>query len=266
MVKVLFVSVITFFTLFCLSCTTADLRSGYQIAPADSEEHASAMALYAEALELHGLKQWNQKSGQNIRMINTWHSTTVRLFTPVEDSTAYMQVRMNAKKETNDVRILDETGTTTLKHFGVEKDRSYEVTDGNKQYSQSSSVFLYARPMQNYIQWLFTLSGMPVQRSAGQATIDGQQYTVIYMADSAEVRPLESVNQYLVYIANDSKRITYIQYTVREMLSSYTGSLKYSDFRTVDDSILLPYQIDVGAGLPQETRYHDFTIRSVTFD
>lgn len=98
----------------------------------------------------------------------------------------------------------------------------------------------------------------------GTKTIDGIRSEGI-LASWNTIEPQKDIDQYLVWIDADTKRIVKVEYTVRDAYRFVTGAAHFQDYRDYD-GILLPSVLPVESNLLRKGILHKMTINDFVAD
>lgn len=145
----------------------------------------------------------------------------IRQFTVATESE--QKFRMTSNNNSVDFQFLN--GSRKGEIVGVEKYKSFTYTNGIKKYGNSNNILLYVKHLRDYIFWPQELRQKEILRNMPDKSIEQQKYKVVFASDVSGLS--DSIDQYLLFFNPVSHRIDYIQFTMRRLMKSYTGVLRY---------------------------------------
>lgn len=244
------------------SCATADLASEerrHELKPVPSE--VSLKEVTRSVLQnIDPGSNYQQGRILEVTGADVWESTVIRWLTPLDENTQRFEASL--KLFGQGIEFTFRNGQSAGRTLGFDG-QSYRVQGSEKTYERSSRVALYLGPLQNYLEWHQTLLRNPTLTLQGVRTIRGTDYLVL-LATKGSIQDLDTHDQYLVYVNSRSRRVDYVEFTLRALMDSYSGVLHYRDFQRVQD-ILMPFRIDIGQGLTQPDVDHTIVLDSAAF-
>jgi hypothetical protein len=140
----------------------------------------------------------------------------------------------------------------------------YEITGNGKEYKDSSSISLYLGPLKSYFEWHQTLLRKGEHKLLGRKVMNNKPYKVIYVTEG-QTSKLEDYDQYLVYVSAETHLVEFIEFTMWDLMTSYTGVVHYRDYQPVQ-GVLMPYWIAIGDEIANPSFNHYFEVSSIRFD
>lgn len=247
-----------FSALLLAGCQLADLRPDMKTADDPiAGRSPDAVALYLAALERMGGGAGHAVAPPAMSLTgeDRWHVSVLRWLTPLTDS--LQQFRFHSRPEKPEILYQFTNGGRSGEIIGIDALGTFEEdAHGGRRYRDSSSIRLYLEPMKNYVEWPISLFNSPVLVAAGHRVINGDIHDILF-ASSSSGAPSKVHDQYRLYIHRESKRVAFIEFTLRALWPSYKGALHYGDFRHIG-GIVLPFRIAVSGSVDDTEFVHTF--------
>ncbi len=98
----------------------------------------------------------------------------------------------------------------------------------------------------------------------GDKTINGNLCDGV-LASWETTKPQRKIDQYLIWIDRETKRICKLEYTIREVMSFITGAVYYNDYKDYN-GIILPSSLPIESNLVKNGYMHEMRIKSFRHD
>lgn len=243
-------------------CSLADLRTAQIL----SGERAQ---LAKDGRRLLALAVWRQdKAGRwddfeewTVAARDEWESGLIRRLTPLTQNEQEIVFRFRTDKSAAAMTLADgrKQGTT----YGIDENGPYTQSDGEREYGKVGKLDNYLEPVRDYFFWPQTLVNYRTVLAAEEGVVNGQTYHRIFVSDG-DPGPSADTDQYVVWLNKRNLRIEYIEFTLRRLLKSYRGVVRYTDYRPVE-GILLPHRITLLDRIGTESYSHEFIVRQMSF-
>lgn len=254
---------ICFLLFFLTHCSTANLNSN---------ERRGRFKPVAEDVAIREMRQdvirnidpaqrYQKEATMRIIASDIWESTVIRWLTPLDENEQKFQAHLKLYHQGIEYTFL--YGERKGRTIGFDG-RSYQYDGTRKHYKESSKIALYLGPLQSYFEWHQTLLRNPTLETIGTKEINNINYLVLY-ATEGPTAELDEHDQYAIYVNTNSRRIDYIEFTMRKLMKSYTGVVHYRNHKRVQ-GILMPFWIGIADDLLQPAFDHYFVVESITFD
>lgn len=258
------------FALTLVACSMADLRpeaiKTNQL-PADAE--AEGRAWLEKAAAAQGGDALGAKKTVSFWLRDEWPSALMRMMAMPWEVNQQL-LRLDMVVGSDDGRLIFEEGTTEGTGWGLQNWVSYRFDKvGAPQLDAADAVDAEIK------FWVPTLAYFPLLawriqeadyvRFVGDETV-GDRTLIKVFATWQDAGPKDSIDQYIVWIDPETNLVAGVQYTVRDIMSWVIGTMKYSDYRSVDD-VKLPFIINGVDDLStDETATHRMVFERVAFD
>ena len=263
----------------------SDLRPDEVLAP-DPEAFDRGRQLLEAAVERQGGGAWSHHRTLELTGLDRWSEPGP--WWPHQNQRLRMKEVLGSF--TSSVEFLD--GPATGGVWGLQSWRPY-----HRDKDGAAAVFLetgdpHALPMRFYLPSLhyfnelpFRLLEAPVAIAAGERTLGEKTFDLVYVAWQ-EGGPVETSDQYVVWIARDTGRIEKAHYTVREAASfpsfpedqramvraGSAGTVHYSNFREIEGvwfpflHVVTMFGPEQAPNPPASGFVHALEVESVAFD
>ncbi len=189
-----------------------------------------------------------------------WTSTLLRWLTPLDEDRQQFRAELNLAHQGIAFTFLNGGNKGHIIGFDG---RSYSSEGGRIVYKKRTSVALYLRPLQNYLEWHQTLIQHPSLEFAGFETIDGTDHWVLY-ATEGNTQHLAGFDQFLVYVNAQTKQVAFVEFTLRELMKSYKGVVHYRDYRPVQ-GLRMPHWVGIADAIVNPDFDHYVEIDQIIF-
>jgi hypothetical protein len=245
--------------IFLVGCGTADLRPSLIVEHGISEAKlAKARQIAEETIAVHDPEgQWKKFSRWEVVGADHWESAVLRLLTPVREDTQRFQLIIHLGKNEAVYTFLD--GLHAGDMIGCDGGEFYRVTSGQRYDVGVWKSRLYFDPLRQSFLWTQNLLRMPVLVYGGRDELNDQFYYKIYAAETSDFDD-PKMNQYILWINQVTRRIDLVEYTLRDVLKSYQGTVHYSAYENIG-GVLVPSLLRFGAK-PFGGRIHEVRVES----
>ncbi|MCA9402828.1 MAG: hypothetical protein KC897_03520 [Candidatus Omnitrophica bacterium] len=243
-------------------CSLADLRTGYVLTGTESQ-------LAKEGRRLLELAVWRQdKSGRwddfdawTIETTDIWETGLIRRFTPLTANRQDIVFRFELDRSAAAMTFGD--GRRAGEMLGVDESGQFTERDARRTYAPVKKLSNYLEPVRDYFFWPQSLVNYPTVLYAGADKLEGAEYHKIFVS-GGEAEPSRTADQYVVWLNKANLRIDYIEFTLRSLLKSYRGVVRYSDYRPVE-GISLPHRLTLLDRIGGRKYSHEFVVRGMSF-
>lgn len=260
----IFLGLLGLLTLFALAYIIAppvDIRPGSILDGISEEEAARGRALIERLPEAYGgLTAFESKRSSRVEMSDHWPSPIMRLVSPWKEG----ETLIFSYAHRGDEGTIEFVGGPRAGHrWRFENGRtSGEDETGAREEVSDADVRFWVPTIEYFLEMPFRLLEADIVAHAGTREIDGEAHDLLYVT-WRNAAPQADIDQYLVWVSQESGRISYVEYTVRDFGKRMQGAMQYADFREVD-GIVFPYRM-TSAPLGEDI-VHRFTVDSIVFD
>lgn len=202
-------------------------------------EEKGRTLLKASIEALGGWKRWQAYREKIVRVEikDTWKpSFMVSLVLPKHVNKKQMQLFFRPKERNSRLRFLE--GPRKGTEWGIKQGATYTVDkQGNIKWKKDNSIRFYLPTYQYFMLMPFYLLEAQLIAYAGERTLHGKTYDLVF-ATWKTYKPHRKMDQYLLWIERKTKHVHFVQYTVRDMLASITGTGKASKYKKTGGLLL----------------------------
>ncbi|MEO1270029.1 MAG: hypothetical protein AAFX99_18230 [Myxococcota bacterium] len=230
------------------------------------EAEAKGRALLERMTEAHGgMATWRGHKTMEVELTDTWFKAVERLAVmPWPESGQSLKLTMLLGQDISRLEFSD--GPLKGESWGVQHWAPYRVKAGETQplFPQEDwEVTFWVPTVAYFMEAPFRLGEANVVAYVGERTIGGEVFEGVFLSWGSDA-PQDKVDQYIAWIGRDSGRLTYLEYTVRDILPSITAVMHYRDYKEVQ-GIAVPMNMGTSEGVGMEDTGHRFDVASVAF-
>ena len=228
---------------------TADLRT--DIAKQNPSEQ-KARFLLEEMAKAHQIQHWEDVSTYTVRFQEEMFGTIGKSSNPFpEDKT---QFDLSYIPKSFDGRLSFVDGPNQGQTWGIQSWQTYTQESGaDPLFAKNKDIFFWVPTYQYFIEFPLRIMNANAFSYAGKKTINGRACEG-FVASWDTTEPQRHIDQYLIWLDADTKRIVKLEYTIREMFNFLTGAAYYTEYKDFD-GILLPTKMPVESNLLGQGKY-----------
>ncbi len=253
--------------LLSTGCGLADIRPDtikqYDDVPDEREKRGRQ--LLQQVADAHGGRdKWEAAYAAKVTYRDEWPRLIPRLFAmPWPSSDVLITQTMLLGMDTS--RLTFQEGKKEGISWGIQNWATYKVTPSFEEplFVADKTIWFWLPTMQYFFEAPFRLLEADVVFYAGTKSYLGSSYEVVYLTWES-VEPNEQVDQYVAWIEPNTKRLVFLQYTVRDQADFLTGTAFYKDFRSVD-GFVVARQISIASMDSPKKILHETTFEDVAF-
>lgn len=249
------------------ACATADLRPKDGVFPSRAE--VEGRAWIEEAAAAQGAVSLSDHQAISFWLKDEWPGAVMRaLGMPWPENGQRM--RIDARVGTDDGRLEFIGGEEAGTGWGLQQWVTYRSDrDRNLSFDpvdDPDDDIKFWIPTTLYFPLLvWRVQEADVLRSMGTEQIGGRSYHLVF-ASWGEAAPQDEVDQYVVYIDEETHLVKWVRYTVRDVAGFAVGHMLYGDYREVG-GLKFPFSMMVVDGFQStEVGLHAFTVDKAEVD
>lgn len=227
------------FEFFSLS----DLRSGNSNYP---NSHAKAQQLMKEMGIAHNIYLWDSINSYTATYEDEFYGFLGAQSHPFKEQKMSFALSYIPKKYTGQLEVI--SGEEKGKVWGVQSGETYTKNkEGKVSRIQNKDMKFWIPTYQYFIEFPNRIQEATALAYIGSKIINGIE-TEGVLASWNTVEPQRDIDQYIIWMDKNSKRIVKVEYTIREMYGFISGGAyfqKYKDF----NGMLLPTELPVESNL-----------------
>lgn len=239
----------------------SDLRTPTAKSAPDEQKARQLLEAMGKA---HGISNWDSISTYSVRFSDTFFGFIGKSGNPFKSDSTYFQLDYIANSFDGRLQILH--GEPKDQIWGVQSWQSYSQNPNQEvQFEKDKDITFWVPTYQYFVEFPLRIQQASAVAYAGESIIDGKQCEGI-LASWNNIEPQKEIDQYLIWIGKEDKRIVKVEYTIREMFKFLTGAAYFKDYKDYS-GILLPSYMPVESNLAKDfihkMRILDFTPNSL---
>lgn len=234
--------------------TLSDLRTPYRIPENDPAKVESLLAAMAQA---HQTQRWDSLKSYHVDFSEEFYGLVGKIGNPFSEDHTLLSLKYLPARYTGQLKITngDEQGPI----WGINNGQTYTLDEGGELTIENDLAILFWLPTYQYfIEFPWRIQEATSFQYMGNHEINGQDCEGV-LASWNTVEPQRDIDQYIIWISKESKRIVKIEYTIRDMYPFLTGAASFEGYKTFD-GILLPTEFPVESNLVSNGLLHTMKI------
>lgn len=235
----------------------SDLRSDNLLA---NNEEAKAKQLLTEMGIAHGIDKWKDISTYTVNFGDEFYGFIGQQGNPFKNKTISLALSYIPKTSNGQIEILNgrEVGTV----WGVQGNQAYTIFNDKIMKTVDKDIHFWVPTYQYFIEFPNRIQEATSISYVGKETINGATCEGV-LASWITIKPQKDIDQYLIWIDSATKRITKLDYTIRDLnqyISESTYFNNYNDY----EGIILPSEFLVQSNLVKKGLLHKMSLFSFT--
>jgi len=222
-----------------------------------TNSQAKAKQLLTDMGKAHGIHVWNSIETYNVTFEDEFYGFIGKQGNPFKEPKMKLSLSYIPKTFNGQLEILSgkDKGIVSGIQFGLTYSKNSDnifVAKKNKDMKFWIPTYQYFIEFPNRIQEATTLEYI------GEKVINGVK-TEGVLASWGSIDPQKDIDQYIIWIHSETKRIVVIEYTVRDMYRFITGAAYFKNYKSYN-GLLLPSEYPVESNLLKEGLLHKMSI------
>ena len=236
----------------------SDLRpEGY----AYPNDPAKAQQLLTEMGAAHQISAWDSLTTYHVDFTEEFYGFIGKQAHPFKEQK--MEFSLDYNPNNYDGRMVIASGAEKGKTWGIQSWQTYLLEDdGHTKIEDNKDMTFWIPTYQYFIELPRRIQEASTIDYIGTQEINGAM-TEGVIASWNSVEPQKSIDQYVIWIDTETKRIAKVEYTVRDTYRFVTGAAHYTMYKDYD-GIILPSVMPVESNLLKEGYLHQMSINSFT--
>jgi hypothetical protein len=158
-----------------------------------------------------------------------------------------------------DGRLTFTEGEIKGETWGIQSWKTYTSKNGSTPiFQQHNDAYFWLPTYQYFIEFPLRIQEATAFSYAGTKVIDGINCEGV-IASWNDTAPQNDIDQYLIWLDPDSKRIVKLEYTIREMYYFLTGAAYFKEYKQFGD-LMLPTYFPVESNIVSDGWLHKMRI------
>lgn len=216
-----------------------------------------ATSLIQEMQLAHGVQHWKDLESYRVHFTDEFYGFVGKQSHPYKEQK--VDFELSYIPGTYDGRLKFQSGKLMGTEWGIQSWKSYSKNKGEEiEFKQNKDIIFWVPTYQYFIEFPARISSANVFVYAGEATIEGISCDGV-LASWNDSSPQKDVDQYLIWIDKNTKRIVKLEYTVRDAYKFVAGAAIYKDYQDYN-GIILPARMPVESNLIKDGLLHEMRI------
>ncbi len=231
-----------------------------------ANEHSNqekAQQLLEEMGIAHGITYWDSIQTYQVIFGDEFYGFTGKQAHPYKEQKVEFSLNYIPKTFNGQLEIL--SGKQKGDLWGIQSWETYRKDDDGKiSAKKNKDMKFYLPTYQYFIEFPNRIQEATSIDYIGEKIINGIKTEGI-IASWNTIEPQKDIDQYLIWIDSDTKRIVKLEYTVRDMFRFISGAAYYQDYK-IYNGLLLPSKLPVESNLVKKGLLHTMSIENFTPD
>lgn len=254
--------------LLCLvalaGCGAVDLREDQMIQQGIAAPQAQrGRQILDEMAQAHGgLERFGRHGTAQVVLRDAWPNPALAsLVSPWARGSQRLRQSMILGEETSQVELLD--GPRAGWHLGIQRWATYRISPWDTcSFEDDPEARFWLPTLQYFMEAPWRLHEATVVSWVGERQVEGRSYDLVFLSWGSDA-PQALVDQYVAWVDRDTRRLRWLQYTVRDFGPNIAGTMSYDVYERVQ-GLLWPKQMKtVGEPGDRATNLHAIEIESV---
>jgi len=255
------------FITLCLLCfigcvnvfKLSDLRSDYIL---DSNKENKAKLLMIEMGLAHGVDKWKDIKTYTVNFGDEFYGFIGNQGNPFKDKNTSLSLSYIPKTSNGQIEILSGREKGTI--WGIQDNQAYIIFDDELMKTVDEDVRFWVPTYQYFIEFPNRILEATSISYVEKDTINGATCDGV-LASWNTTKPQKKIDQYLIWIDSATKRITKLEYTIRDINKFISGSAYFNNYNDYE-GIILPSEFLVESNLVKNGLLHKMSIYNFTRD
>ena len=237
--------------LLCISsCKLADIRTPEVV---NTPNETKARDLLSAMAKTHHTDAWDQLSTYSIDLKDEFYGLTGKLGNPFPNNLADVELFYIPKTFTGQAHF--KSGKWAGKGWGIQSWATYEIDkDGKTSFHSKNdkNIVFWLPTYQYFVEFPARIQEANLFRYAGTKNWKGQSLEGVFVSWK-EAAPQKEIDQYILWLDQQTNRLEFVQYTVRDQGKWINATLYFKDYK-MTEGLLLPYLMEVQFGEPSDKK------------
>ena len=244
--------------------TPVDIRPDYLDGAISVEDKAKGKVLLNQMETAYGGKdKWLAHKTGSFAQIADWYEDKLGLsgwdVMPQE-----LQISSTLGTENCKLKLLN--GPNTAKSWENSDYQHFETSATGDRALAEDDKFMLKMDFKNYwFQFPFRIGEAPIISYAGESTVQGETYDLLYATWGSE-KPNRQFDQYILYLDKETRLVEWLHFTIRDKLKAIHSTAQFTDFRTIG-GVVAPFNQYITRGAPEDDgpKFHENRYQWVQF-
>ncbi len=166
---------------------------------------------------------------------------------------------------TADSRLTFLEGKQEGEVWGIQHWATYtEEAGGTAQFKQQKKLKFWLPTIQYFMEMPFAIQSAALVQYAGETSVNDTTYDLVFCS-WGQTAPQKKIDQYLLWINQETKLLDYAQYSIRDLAGFLKGAMHFEDYRTIG-GVQVSFK-QTASSMPGDKKYlHRYLLDSCTFN
>ena len=233
-----------------------DLRPDGYTYPNDIEKAEHLLEAMGRA---HQINKWNDLETYNVMLDDEFYGFLGKRSHSFEEQKIELSINYVPKTFNGQIKFL--SGKEKDNIWGMQSWKTYKLDEkGNPIIAENKNMKFYIPTYQYFIEFPSRIQEATSIDYIGTKMIDGVEAEGI-IASWNTVTPQKDLDQYIIWINSETKRIIQIDYTVRDKYRFVSGEATFQDYKDYS-GIIIPSTIPIKSNLLKDGYLHKMSIKN----
>ncbi|MFT6147591.1 MAG: hypothetical protein ACJAUH_000268 [Saprospiraceae bacterium] len=249
--------IIGLITLLIFSACTKDLST--KIIKRNSDT-AKAKTLMQDMAIAHNITAWDDLDTYSVSFQDEFFGKLGAASNPyAESKTEFTLVYI---PKSFDGQLQFKSGINKGISWGLQSWKTYVLEQDEINFSENEDILFWIPTYQYFIEFPARIQKATAFDYAGKMEINGKMCDGV-MASWNTIKPQREIDQYLIWLDSETKRIVKLEYTIREVSRLIKGAVYFNDYKDYE-GIILPSILPVVSPLSKNKWLHEMQIKDFT--
>ncbi|WP_025739910.1 hypothetical protein [Aquimarina pacifica] len=221
------------------------------------DSYNKAKIVLTEMGEAHGIQFWDSIQTYNVIYEDEFYGFLGKQSHPFQEQKVKFSLNYIPKIFNGQLEIL--TGKDKGIIWGIQSGQTYKKNDSNEIVVQDDKDMKFWIPTYQYfVEFPSRIQEATALEYLGRNIINGIEVEGV-LASWGSLKPQKDIDQYIIWIDINSKRIVKVAYTVREMYGFVSGAAYFQNYKNYN-GLLLPSLLPVESNLLTKGYLHKMGI------
>ncbi len=228
----------------------------------ENNSEVKAKQLMTEMGIAHGIENWKDIKTYTVNFGEEFYGFIGQQGNPFKSKSTSLALSYIPNTSNGQIEIL--SGRDKGYTWGMQDNQAYTIYDLDIMRTVDKDVQFWVPTYQYFIEFPNRIQEATSIAYAGQDSINGILCEGI-LASWNTVEPQKDIDQYLIWIDSETKRIVKLEYTIRDINKYIAGSAYFKNYNDYE-GIILPSEFLVESNLVKKGLLHKMSIYSFTRD
>lgn len=244
--------------------TPIDIRPEYLKDKIAEKDYVKGKALLQEMQTAYGgMDNWLAHKTGSYAQVADWYDDKLGI-AGWDELPQQFQMTSTLGTDNSEFTLLN--GPNKGQTWGVQDWKAYQKKENGKKEFIPNEKYQHKLIFKNYwFQFPFRIGEAPIIAYAGESTVNGETYDLLYATWGSET-PNRQYDQYVLYLDKETRLVEWLHFTLRDKFNFVHPTAQFTDFKTIN-GIVAPFSQYITMGTPEErgTKFHENRYQWIQF-